>query len=90
MECAKYKFDDAVSKGISHIFDGRFSQKNIRYTLRLSCKNANTNTERCKHLLLKLKRYSLEKHLFLTHHNRPKVLSYRRSSCHHCVKLEKL
>ena len=27
MECAKYKFDDAVSKGISHIFDGRFLEK---------------------------------------------------------------
>ena len=67
-----------------------FLRKNIRYTLRLSCKNANTNTERCKHLLLKLKRYSLEKHLFLTHHNRPKVLSRRRSSCHYCVTIEKL
>ena len=30
MECAKYKFDDAVSKRMSYIFDGRSFLKKIK------------------------------------------------------------
>ena len=38
MECAKYKFDDAVSKGISHIFDGRFLNYNTRLGFHAKCR----------------------------------------------------